>query len=73
MKTIAGFSILALALGCTAVLAAAIDPALSQSLATISPDQKLPVDFVLKAQANALDLDPGIALVTCQLKKSSAT
>jgi subtilisin family serine protease len=61
MKTIAGFSILALALGCTAALAAAIDPALSQSLATISPDQKLPVNFVLKVQANALDLDPSIA------------
>ena len=61
MRTMLSFCALSLALGCTAALAAEIDPQLVRTLATISPDQKLPVDFYLKAQANAIDLDPGIA------------
>ena len=60
MKHIFGIGILMLSLACIA-LAAEIDPQLAQTLATISPDQKLPVDFFLKAQANPLALDASIA------------
>ena len=60
MKRIFGAVILVLSLTGIAP-AAEMDPQLAQTLATISADQKLPVDFFLKAQANPLTLDASIA------------
>jgi subtilisin family serine protease len=47
---------------CGSILAAAqIEPDLLNRLAATDAGTKLPIDIVLKAQANALDLDPGLA------------
>ena len=59
-KRVLGVTLVALALGFGMMHAALIQPELVSTLANAGADQKYPVEFFMKAQANALSLDASI-------------
>ncbi len=59
-----------LALGCGLSWAALIQPELVSILDNAGPDEKIPVEFFMKEQANALDLDPGLVDMPKPLRRA---